>query len=227
MDKGQDKAALKCGMKLPYLEFTDEMLPGESFYRSFVKPLYDKVFALFLFISASPLLLLIALLVKLDSAGPVIFKQKRVGLFGRVFTIYKFRSMRASQEADANPFTEKNDPRLTRIGKIIRNIRMDELPQLWNVLKGDMSLIGPRPEQVEVVKQLDASLPKYSIRHVIKPGITGLAQVEYKYTANESDVPKKLQYDFYYIKNMSLKVDLYIMLATLKVVLSGQDRSDL
>ncbi|MBF0554989.1 MAG: sugar transferase [Nitrospirae bacterium] len=223
MDGNDYKEEQKC---VPDFPSRDEISYPKGLYQSFIKPLYDRVFSFFLLISITPILLLLALLVKIDSRGPAIFKQKRVGLFGKVFTIYKFRSMREPSGLDENPFTEKNDPRLTRIGKIIRNVRADELPQLWNVLKGDMSLIGPRPEQVEIVKQLNASLPDYHLRHIVKPGITGWAQVKYKYTTTKSDVPQKLQYDFYYIQNMSFKIDLYIMFATLKVVLSGQNRSD-
>ncbi len=223
MDGNDHTEEQKCVTGVPS---RDEISPPKGLYQSFVKPLYDKVFSFFLLISIAPVLLLLALLVKIDSKGPAIFKQKRVGLLGKVFTIYKFRSMREPNGLGENPFTAKNDPRLTRIGKIIRDVRADELPQLWNVLKGDMSLIGPRPEQVEIVKQLNSSLPDYHLRHIVKPGITGWAQVKYKYTDTKSDVPQKLQYDFYYIQNMSFKIDLYIIFATLRVVLSGQNRGE-
>ncbi|MBF0457291.1 MAG: sugar transferase [Nitrospirae bacterium] len=226
MDIDDSKGAHRF-MDMPSVKHKDEISPPDNFYRLFIKPMFDKMFASVMIISTAPFLLLIALLVKIDSKGPAIFKQQRVGLLGKVFTIYKFRSMKETRGEDTHPFTEKNDPRLTRIGKIIRSVRADELPQLWNVIKGDMSLIGPRPEQVEIVEQLNASLPEYHIRHTIKPGITGWAQVKYKYTNRKSDVPHKLLYDFYYIQHMSFKIDLYIVFATLKVILSGQYEGDI
>ena len=167
-----------------------------------------------------PLIGLIALAIKLDSKGPVIFKQDRSGKDGRVFKLCKFRSMIANAEAACGPcWAMDDDWRITRMGKILRKYRMDEIPQMWNVLKGEMSFVGPRPERPEFVKKLAGMIPYYSERHTVKPGITGWAQVSYGYGASVEDALEKLKYDLFYIKNMSLVMDLIIILKTAKIVL--------
>jgi len=167
-----------------------------------------------------PLIGLIALAIKLDSKGPVVFKQDRSGMDGRVFKLCKFRSMIDNAEAASGPcWATDKDCRITRVGKILRKYRLDEIPQMWNVLKGDMSFVGPRPERPEFVKELAKMIPYYSERHTVKPGITGWAQVSYRYGASVEDSLEKLKYDLFYIKNMSLVMDLIIMFKTAKIVL--------
>ncbi len=167
-----------------------------------------------------PLIGLIALAIKLDSKGPVIFKQDRSGEDGRVFKLCKFRSMIDNAEAVSGPrWATYNDRRITRVGKILRKYRLDEIPQMWNVLKGDMSFVGPRPERPEFVKKLAEMIPYYSERHTVRPGITGWAQVSYRYGASVEDAREKLKYDLFYIKNMSLVMDLIIIFKTAKIVL--------
>lgn len=168
----------------------------------------------------SPIMLLTALAVRLSSPGPVLYRQVRVGLNGAPFTLYKFRSMRADAEAGTGAvWASKEDPRATPVGKIIRKIRFDELPQLFNVLKGEMSIVGPRPERPEFVKTLTERIPYYRQRHCILPGITGWAQINYKYGDTLEDTVTKLEYDLYYIKNMTLGLDLYIVFHTVKAML--------
>lgn len=168
-----------------------------------------------------PVMIFAALAVKLTSPGPAIYRQSRVGQHGRVFTIHKFRSMRADAEAGTGAVWAKAgaDPRVTRVGRILRRTRLDELPQLWNVLRGDMSFVGPRPERPEFVSELTHRIPFYGLRHVVKPGVTGWAQVRYTYGASVEDSMQKLQYDLYYIKNLTLSLDLYVILETLKTVI--------
>ena len=168
----------------------------------------------------SPLMLLIALAVRLSSAGPILYRQSRVGMNGEPFTLYKFRSMRADAEADTGAvWASRGDPRITPVGRIIRKIRLDELPQLLNVLRGEMSIVGPRPERPEFVRTLSEQIPYYRQRHCVRPGITGWAQINYKYGDTLEDTITKLEYDLYYIKNMSLSMDLYIIFHTLKTIL--------
>jgi sugar transferase (PEP-CTERM system associated) len=169
-----------------------------------------------------PFALLASAAIRLTSPGPVLYRQKRVGLGGRTFTIYKFRSMRADAEAATGAIwaTPGRDPRVTKVGGFLRRSRIDELPQLWNVLRGDMSLVGPRPERPEFVTGLTKDIPYYGQRHIVRPGLTGWAQVRYAYGATVEDAVQKLQYDLYYIKNMSLALDLYIIFETLKTVLT-------
>ncbi|MEO8681490.1 MAG: TIGR03013 family XrtA/PEP-CTERM system glycosyltransferase [Vicinamibacterales bacterium] len=169
---------------------------------------------------ASPLMLLAAVVVKLESStDPVLYHQERVGLNGLPFTIHKFRTMRSDAEAATGPvWSRANDTRVTRVGRFMRKTRLDELPQLWNVLRGDMSLIGPRPERPSFVEQLTAQIPFYGQRHVIKPGLTGWAQVRYSYGASVEDAVEKMQYDLYYVKNLSMMLDLVIVLDTIKTV---------
>jgi sugar transferase (PEP-CTERM system associated) len=167
-----------------------------------------------------PLIGLIALAIKLDSKGPVIYKQNRCGKYGRPFKLCKFRSMIDNAEAGSGPrWATDNDGRITKVGTILRKYRLDEIPQMWNVLKGDMSFVGPRPERPEFVEKLAKKIPYYSERHVVKPGITGWAQVSYRYGASVKDAQEKLKYDLFYIKNMSLVMDLIIMFKTAKIVL--------
>ena len=167
----------------------------------------------------APVMLLAALCVRLDSPGPVIYAQKRVGLRGREFTVYKFRSMTVDAEKNGAVWASAHDARVTRVGRILRKLRIDELPQLWNVLRGDMSFIGPRPERMEFVRRLERVIPFYWVRHSVKPGLTGWAQVCFPYGASEEDARIKLEYDLYYIKNMSLLLDLNILFKTVGVVL--------
>jgi sugar transferase (PEP-CTERM system associated) len=167
-----------------------------------------------------PVMLLTALAVQLSSPGPVLYRQVRVGLDGALFTVYKFRSMRADAEAATGAvWASKDDPRVTGVGRLIRRIRFDELPQLFNVLKGEMSIVGPRPERPEFVKALSEQIPYYRQRHCVRPGITGWAQLNYKYGDTFEDSVQKLEYDLYYIKNMSLSLDNYIIFHTLKAML--------
>lgn len=173
------------------------------------------------FVLASPLLLLSAVAIKLTSPGPVLYHQTRVGQHGRNFEVYKFRSMRPDAEAATGAVWAQagRDPRVTPVGRILRRTRLDELPQLWNVFVGDMSLVGPRPERPEFVKDLTLQIPFYGQRHVMKPGLTGWAQVRYAYGASVEDSMEKLQYDLFYIKNLSMALDIYIILETVKTVL--------
>lgn len=170
-----------------------------------------------------PLLPFVALGIKVTSPGPILFRQVRVGQGDRPFVLYKFRSMRADAEkASGAVWAQKDDPRVTRFGKFLRTSRLDELPQLYNVLRGDMSLVGPRPERPEFVDKLKEVIPYYSERHFVKPGVTGWAQVKYPYGASVDDAIEKLRYDLYYIKNMSMLLDIIIVLETIKVVLFGR-----
>jgi sugar transferase (PEP-CTERM system associated) len=167
-----------------------------------------------------PLLPLIALAIKLTSPGPVIYRQKRVGYRGKIFNCYKFRTMRADAEAKTGAvWAGTHDPRITPVGRFLRKVRLDEVPQLWNVLKGDMNFVGPRPERPEFVTQLSDVVPYYQLRHMVRPGLTGWAQVRYSYGASMEDAKEKLRYDLYYMKHMSLGLDLLIVFETLKTVL--------
>jgi sugar transferase (PEP-CTERM system associated) len=170
-----------------------------------------------------PALPFVVLAIKLDSRGPVLYRQKRVGRGGKVFNCYKFRTMRQDAEADTGAtWALDNDPRITRIGNFLRTVRLDEIPQLWCVLKGDMGFVGPRPERPEFVEMLAREIPFYEVRNAVRPGITGWAQVRYKYGNTLEDAKEKLQFDLYYIKNMSLGLDLMIMFQTIKIVLLGR-----
>jgi sugar transferase (PEP-CTERM system associated) len=185
------------------------------------KRAFDLIAAAFGLVLSLPLTLVTALLVKLDSPrDPVFYHQERVGLNGAIFTIHKFRSMRSDAEAKSGPVWSAgdNDPRITRVGRFLRKSRLDEIPQLWNVLRGDMSLIGPRPERPSFVEKLTQQIPFYGQRHVVKPGVTGWAQVRYAYGASVEDAIEKMQYDLYYVKHMSLAFDLMIALETIKTV---------
>jgi sugar transferase (PEP-CTERM system associated) len=163
-----------------------------------------------------------ALLIKIDSRGPVLYKQERVGKNGRVFTLMKFRSMRTDAEKDGPVWAKTDDQRMTRVGRIIRKIRVDEIPQFWNILRGDMSFVGPRPERPHFVAQLAEEISYYEQRHLIAPGLTGWAQIKYPYGASIEDAKQKLQYDLYYIKNQSIGLDATIMFETVKTILFGR-----
>jgi sugar transferase (PEP-CTERM system associated) len=169
---------------------------------------------------AGPVMIFVAAAVKLTSPGPIVYRQQRVGQHGRIFTVLKFRSMRADAEAGTGAvWAQKNDRRITPLGRFMRKTRLDELPQLLNILRGDMSLVGPRPERPEFVSQLTKEIPFYGQRHVVRPGLTGWAQVRYSYGSSVQDAMEKLQYDLFYIKNFSLALDLFIVFSTIKTVI--------
>ena len=179
--------------------------------------------ALIALVVSLPLLPFIVLAVKLGSPGPALYRQQRVGRRGKVFSCYKFRTMRQDAEADTGAtWASDDDPRITRVGKFLRSSRLDEIPQLWCVLKGDMHFVGPRPERPEFVEWLSKEIPYYGVRHVVRPGITGWAQVQYKYGNTLDDAREKLQYDLFYIKNASIGLDMLIMFQTIKIVLLGR-----
>lgn len=186
--------------------------------------LFNFAMAVFGIIVSSPIWLLTAIAIKLESSGPVFYKQERVGRNGNLFTIIKFRSMRQDAEKNGPVWASKNDDRTTRIGKFIRKVRIDELPQLINVMRGEMNFVGPRPERPVFVEQLTELIPFYSQRHLVAPGVTGWAQVKYDYGASVEDSMQKLQYDLYYIKNASLFFDIWILLQTVKIVLFSRGR---
>jgi sugar transferase (PEP-CTERM system associated) len=191
--------------------------------KRFIKRLSDVMLSLILFITLFPLMLIVALLIKFDSKGPVIFSQERVGQGGRRYSVHKFRSMIANAEEKSGPVWAKDhDDRVTRVGHVIRKLRIDEIPQLWNVIKGEMSFVGPRPERQFFVSKLEKQIPYYSERFSVKPGITGWAQVCYPYGSTVEDAIQKLNYDLFYIKNLSIFMDLMIVLRTIKIVLLGR-----
>jgi sugar transferase (PEP-CTERM system associated) len=170
-----------------------------------------------------PVIPLVILAIKLDSRGPVLYRQRRVGLGGKVFYCFKFRTMRQDAEADTGAtWATDDDPRITKVGKFLRASRLDEIPQLWCVLRGDMGFVGPRPERPEFVEWLAKQIPFYAVRSAVRPGITGWAQIRYKYGNTAEDAKEKLQYDLYYIKNMSIGLDIMIMFQTIKIVLLGR-----
>lgn len=191
--------------------------------RTTIKRLFDIVCALILLVIAFPVMIVTTLLIALEDGFPVLYKQERVGLNGRIFKVVKFRSMRTDAEKDGTPrWASAKDNRVTRIGRIIRKLRIDELPQLVNVLNGDMSLVGPRPERPFFVDKLTNEIPFYAVRHSVKPGVTGWAQVRHHYGASVEDSAEKLQYDLYYVKNHSLFLDLVVLFETVGVVLTGK-----
>lgn len=189
-----------------------------------VKRALDLVSAIALSLVAIPIGLLAALAIKLESPGPIFYRQARVGQFNQEFDVIKFRSMRNDAEKNGAQWASKNDARVTRVGRFIRKTRIDELPQLINVFKGEMSLVGPRPEREVFIKELEAVIPYYRFRHAVKPGITGLAQVKYPYGASIEDAVWKHKYDIFYIKHQSLMLDIKILLLTVKTVLFGMGR---
>jgi exopolysaccharide biosynthesis polyprenyl glycosylphosphotransferase len=182
------------------------------------KRLFDFAGALVGIVVAAPIMLLTAIAVRLDSPGPVLYRQERVGENGRLFTLCKFRSMRLDAEQGTPIWAKDRDARVTRVGRTIRLTRLDELPQFWNVLRGEMSFVGPRPERPFFVQQLAEAIPFYQARHAVKPGVTGWAQVRYRYGASVEDALEKLRYDLYYTKHLSLVFDLTILVDTIKVM---------
>ena len=197
---------------------------GSGFRRSeifrFSRRLISIVISLTGLILALPLIPLIMLAIKLDSEGPVLYEQARVGKAGRIFKVLKFRTMRVDAEAESGPqWAGDNDPRVTRVGRFLRTSRLDEIPQLWCVLKGDMAFVGPRPERPEFVEWLSREIPYYNVRHMVRPGLTGWAQIKYKYGSTVEDAREKLQYDLFYMKNASIGLDLMIMFLTIKIVI--------
>jgi len=190
---------------------------------NFVKRGLDIAVSLSLLVLTLPVMLMVVLLIKLESAGPVLYRQQRVGLHGQAFTLLKFRSMTVDAEAGGKPrWAQHGDPRITRVGRFIRPLRIDELPQLLNVLLGEMSMVGPRPERPHFVRQLSQVIPLYPQRAYVKPGLTGWAQVNYPYGASVEDAREKLAYDLYYVKNRGVLLDLLILFATVRVILSRE-----
>jgi sugar transferase (PEP-CTERM system associated) len=187
-----------------------------------MKDSLDLVCAAVGFVLALPIMAAAAAAIKLDSKGPVIYRQRRVGVGGRCFEVYKFRSMRTDAEQQGARWASQNDPRVTRVGAVLRKYRLDELPQFINVIRGDMSFVGPRPERPEFVEELREAIPYYDERHTVRPGITGWAQVQYQYGASVDAACRKLEYDLYYLKHMSTLFDLRIIFQTFSTVLSGK-----
>jgi len=184
---------------------------------------YSLICSIIGLILSAPIMLVTALLIKLESPGPVFYRQERVGKNGKIFKLIKFRSMRNDAEAGTGPvWAQENDPRVTRVGRAIRKLRIDELPQFFNVLKGEMNLVGPRPERPFFVEKLEKQIPFYSQRHIIEPGVTGWAQIKYPYGSTIEDALEKLKYDLFYIKNATLALDMLIILETVKTVLLGK-----
>lgn len=205
-------------IKPSWLIFSDGF--RQSWTRRVVKRFGDIVCSVILLVLTGPLMAVVALLIKLDSRGPVIFSQERVGQNKKPYMVHKFRSMVADAEQHTGPVWAKDDDdRITRVGRVIRKLRIDELPQLWNVIKGEMSMVGPRPERAHFIEQLEAVIPFYRERFAVKPGITGWAQVSYGYGASVDDAIEKLNYDLFYVKNLSIFMDIMILLKTVKIVL--------
>lgn len=208
-------------LKASWLIYGDGFRQGRA--RAFVKRSFDLLAASVLLLLAMPVMLLTMLAILLEDGAPVFYRQERVGQAGRVFKVIKFRSMRRDAERDGKPrWAAADDDRVTRVGRLIRRLRIDELPQLFNVLSGQMSLVGPRPERPFFVDQLTRDIPFYAVRHSVKPGLTGWAQVRYQYGASVDDAVNKLQYDLYYVKNHSLVLDTLILVETVRVVLTGE-----
>lgn len=204
-----------------WLIFSDGFRQGRL--KRWLKRSFDIAMSLLVLALTLPLMAATALLVGLEDGFPILYRQDRVGQGGQHFRLLKFRSMRRDAERDGVPrWAQKNDDRVTRVGRFIRKVRLDELPQLWNVVRGDMSFVGPRPERPFFVAQLEAQIPYYAYRHIVKPGITGWAQVRYPYGASVEDAIQKLQYDFYYIKNNTLFLDVVILFQTLQVLVWNQ-----
>ena len=193
-----------------------ELQPDRLGWR--IKRLGDLVLAGVLLVISAPLMAVAAVLIKLEDGGPVLFAQIRTGIYGETFRLNKLRSMRTDAERHGARWASRSDPRITRVGYWLRRLRIDELPQLWNVIKGDMSLIGPRPERPELEDKLEAKIPHYRVRHWIRPGLSGWAQVCYPYGASVDDSRSKLSYDLYYLRNFSLPLDLLILLKTIRLV---------
>jgi sugar transferase (PEP-CTERM system associated) len=198
---------------------------SEGFRRSTVtlvsKRILDVLFGLVGLVLSAPVMIIVAVLIWLGSRGPIIFRQTRVGLHGKTFELYKFRSMRVNAEANGAQWAQRDDPRITRLGRYLRKFRLDELPQFWNVIRGDMGFVGPRPERPEFVKSLRDKISYYDERHSIRPGLTGWAQVSYYYGSSVEEANRKLEYDLFYLKNMSFWFDCAIVVKTVPIVLTG------
>ncbi|MCK9984471.1 MAG: hypothetical protein AzoDbin1_00943 [Azoarcus sp.] len=208
-------------LKASWLIYGDGFRQGAA--RRTVKRCFDLFAASILLILALPVMFVTVCSILLEDGRPVLFRQERVGRGGRVFKVIKFRSMRQDAEGDGTPrWAQLGDERVTRVGRVIRRLRIDELPQLFNVLSGEMSLVGPRPERPYFVDQLTREIPFYSVRHSVKPGVTGWAQVRYQYGASVDDAMQKLQYDLYYVKNHNLALDILVLFETVRVVLTGE-----
>lgn len=218
---GQTRAQSLYG--IPLIEIRTQLLKP---WQEAIKRAFDIVFSILVLLIGLPFWLLISLIVKLDSPGPVIYKQPRVGKFGKVFMIYKFRSMRPESAVKKQTWTTVNDPRVTKFGRFIRKTHIDEIPQFWNVLIGDMSVVGPRPEQPKIVDELVKELPYYKRRHIVRPGITGWWQVKYKsYEFSIEEIQNRLKDDFYYIENLSLQLDFEIIARTVWLVVRGHGQT--
>lgn len=199
--------------------FSDGFTAGQRVSKV-AKRLFDMVASLLVLLLMGPVVIIAAIIVKLDSPGPAFYRQRRVGLYGQSYNIYKLRSMRQDAEVGGKAiWAAESDPRITRIGKFLRKTRIDEIPQAWNVLKGEMSFVGPRPERPEFVQELEREIPYYAERHMVKPGLTGWAQINYPYGASIDDARCKLEYDLYYAKNYTPFLDILILLQTVRVVL--------
>jgi lipopolysaccharide/colanic/teichoic acid biosynthesis glycosyltransferase len=196
--------------------------PGKVNWR--LKRAIDLVFSLIALAIVAPLIALLTGLIRVTSPGPAMFIQERIGLGGEKFKLLKLRTMRTQQFAGVERWTDKEDERITPVGRVLRKYRFDELPQLVNVIKGEMSLVGPRPEQPDIVRRLEAQISFYDVRHLVKPGISGWAQVNYPYGASVEDAKRKLEFDLYYMKHYSIFLDFYVALRTLRVVLSRRGR---
>lgn len=205
---------------MPIIEISPEPMP---LWEKGVKRILDLIVSLLVIVLTFPFLIMIGLIIKLDSKGPVIFRQQRVGRYGRLFTMYKFRTMHEDAESQTGPtWAKENDPRVTRVGYWLRKLRLDEIPQLVNVLRGSMSLVGPRPERPHFVEQFKKQIPLYTRRLRVRPGISGWAQVKWKYDSSLDDVKEKTKYDLFYVENISLKMDLKILIITLITMIKGK-----
>lgn len=206
-----------------HIWFLENLAEADKSLYEISKRLFDIIVAALGLILSLPLVPLTAILIRLDSNGPILFRQTRIGYLGRPFEAVKFRSMKVGAEKNGEAqWALKNDPRITRVGKFLRKIRLDEIPQLLNVLKGEMSLIGPRPERPEFVARLQEIIPFYNERHLVKPGLTGWAQINFQYGSSAGDALKKLQFDLFYIKNRSIPLDIGILLKTVNIIISGR-----
>ena len=196
---------------------------NKRLFESF-KRIFDIALSIILGVPTMFLFPIIGAVIKISGDGSIFYRQKRVGKNGKIFEIVKFRTMEENAEKNGAQWAIANDPRATKAGKILRKTRLDELPQLWNILRGDMSFIGPRPERPEFIAELQKQIPHYAMRHLIKPGLTGWAQIKFPYAASVEDAMEKLQYDLYYIKHRSLVLDFGVVLKTIKIVLSRGGR---
>jgi len=206
-----------------HIWFLENLVESEKGVYEFFKRLFDIFFSSLALAASLPFVPLIVLLIKFNDGGAIFFKQSRTGYLSRRFVAIKFRSMVVDAEKDGKPlWASNNDPRVTKIGRMLRKIRLDEIPQFWNILRGEMTLVGPRPERPELVKDLLAIIPFYNERHLVKPGLTGWAQINFQYGASAKDAFKKLQYDLFYVKNRSFALDIGIILKTINIILSGK-----